>query len=611
MDTSFPVLKYKGNTYTISAACDHIGKFMMTHEDYGKIVYSYLANPNGTFLFNPLENDMMTDFFNQDPENFPLLVKKAIIDQLKNYTGGDNVRLLEKATVGISVLITDARQIKMRDWYAEFEGMPVLVECQVVGTNQEETYNKSAVARCWKCDYKVTVGENDKMPYCGNTHCERYDKLMELDKTTVKTGDTKIILIQEPLDEVKHGTSRILSCIIKDQAVKTTFVGQHKKVLGVFRSHNQEGKTTNKVMIHAVAVHDIESNKTKLPTQKQIERFSELVKKDDYLDILTKSYAPEIFGEKLAKLCVILARVGGTRVGRLRGETHCLLVGDPGSGKSKMLEFLLDVTPNCGFAVGGTMTGSGITIAMDTLPNKQKILRVGIVGRCNGSCVAIDEFSQISDEDKGKLFECMESGKMHYNKGGFDQMADAETSVLSATNPKNYIYEFTKTISDNVDLPAPLTDRFDLKVNLTGDKTEIEEQSKLNHIQLLRNEGVEKYIKKEKLLKTEDMFLLFNYAKSLKPVMSDKASKLMNTFYMNMKNMEKDQRDGSFRINTRFYEAVIRVSTSYAKLHLSETVTDSHAMMAIEIIKQTLRTFGMNVEKDGVVLPLQHTDESV
>ena len=610
MDTSFKSLTFGEDTFTVSAVCDRIRDYMQTHDEYGKIVYSYLSNPNGIFLFNPLESKMINEFFMQDPENFPILVKRAILDQLKEYTSHADHRLIEKATLGISVLITDARQIKMGDWYAEYEGMPVNVECQVVGANQEETYIKSATARCWKCDFKTVIGEKDKLSYCGNTRCERYDKVMEIDNTTIKTGDTKIILIQEPLDEVRHGTSRILSCIIKDEAVRNTFIGQHKKLIGVFRSHTQENKTTNKIMIHAISVQDIESNKTKLPTEKQIAKFKKLVATDEYLDILTKSFASEIYGEKLAKLCVILARVGGTRVGRLRGETHCLLIGNAGTGKSKILEFLLEVTPNCGFAVGGTMTGTGITISMDTLPNKQKILRVGIVGRCNGSVVAIDEFNQTSDEDKGKLFECMESGKMHYNKGGFDQVADAETTIISAANPKDYVYDFTRTISDNVNLPAPLTDRFDLKVNLTDDKTELEEQNKLNHIIYLRNNGLEKYIEKEKLLNTSDIFLLLNYAKSLKPVMSEKASNLMNNFYMNMKSLEKKQRDGSFKINTRFYESVIRVSTAYAKLMLSETVTEDHAMLTIEIIKQTLRTFGMDTEKDGVVMPLQHTDDS-
>lgn len=590
--------------YTLSAVVDRISEYIKGHEDYRKIVYSFNANPRGTFLFNPLENETMNEFFLQSPEEFPLLVKKAILIQMNDSVAQT---IAERSIV---VQITESRQIKMRDWYAEHEGIPLAVECQIVGSDVDETYTKSARAYCWKCGFELTIGELQKIPNCGNSRCDRHEKPLEIDRLSIKSGNTKVVMIQEPMDEAQHGNSRILPCIIRDDDVKTTFVGQHKRIIGVLRSYFQEKKNTNKIMIHAVAVQDIESNKMKMPTDDEIVYFEKLVKNGDYLDLLTKSFAPEIYGEDLAKLCVILARVGGTKVDRLRGELHCFLIGNPGTGKSKILEFLLEVTNNCGFAVGGTMTGSGITIAMDTLPNRQKFPRVGIVGRCHGSCVAIDELNQTSDEDKGKLFECMESGKMHYNKGGFDTVAKAETTIIAAANPKHYTYDPEMTISDNVNLPSPLTDRFDLKVNMTDEKPELEEQKKLDHISLLRQIGIEEYIEKNNLLKTKDLYLLLNYAKSIKPTMTPKASKLMKEFYMMMKNIDKDQRMGSFKINTRFYEAIIRVSTAYAKLMLSKTITEEHAMLAIEIIKSTLRTFNMKTNSNEITMPLMNTDDS-
>lgn len=559
--------------------------------------------------------------FCEQPEDFPLLVKKALIESINELTAERktatkdgktvvvsekrNESLLEIAKQHLTITIVEAKKIRMHDWTADYEGVPVAVECQVVGANIEETYTKSAIAKCWKCEYSVPIVDIRKhIPDCGNSNCSRYEEPLEIDRSSLKTGQTRIILIQEPMNEAKHGNPRMLPCIIKDSAVQETFIGQHKKIIGVFRSHEQDRKITNKIMIHAISVQDIEASKVKLPSQQQIKKFTELSTKPEYLEVIHKSFAPEIYGERLAKLCIIFSRLGGVTAGRLRGEIHALLCGDPGEGKSKILEFLTEVTDNCGFAVGGTMTGSGVTVSLDTLPNRQKIPRAGIVVLCNGSNVALDELNQLGEEDLGKLFEAMESGKIHYNKAGFNEELEAATSISAAINPKNYVYDFDQTIVDNINLPIPLIERFDLKVNMTGEKGSTDEQLILDHILKIRNDGVDKYIAENSLLAREELYLLLNYAKQFQPKMSDKAAKLLKAFHMLMKNME--QRDGSMRVNRRFFESVYRIATGYAKLMFSDMVSEEYAMLAIEIFKLTLKSFRMNTEKEGVVLDLHH-----
>lgn len=60
---------------------------------------------------------------------------------------------------------------------------------------------------------------------------------------------------------------------------------------------------------------------------------------------LVHALNPAIFGQELAKAAIILALVGGVRkhVGHaskvpIRGDIHVLLVGDPGLGKSQLLQ---------------------------------------------------------------------------------------------------------------------------------------------------------------------------------------------------------------------------------------------------------------------------------
>lgn len=603
-------IKVGDTEYTISAVADRIREYLLKHKQYSKVVYSFTKEPYGTFLFNPLEDPLMVDFFNLMPEDFPELVKMAILNQIREYTGFHDSKIIETASKEIHVVITEAIEIKMGEWNASYEGTPVMVKCQVAGANEQETYVKSAKAYCWKCQSAQLVSELERLPSCFNSKCERFKKPMDIDKFSIKSGDTRAILIQEPMNEAKHGTPKIFPCIIKDEAVHTTFIGQHKKIIGVFRSHQQEGKNTGKIIIHAISVQDIDTDIKQLPEPNEIERFERLAEQEDYLDIITKSFAPEILGSDLAKLSVIFSIIGGTRVGRLRGEIHSLLVSNPGGGKSKIIEYITEVVQNAGFAVGGQMTGTGITVSMDTLPNRQRIIRGGIIPMCSGSTVGLDELNQVEPEDQGKIFECMESGKIHYNKGGFTQELIAETTICAACNPKNYYYDFALTISDNVKLLPPLMERFDLKVNLSNPSQTIDEERKLRHILKIRGEesALEQHIETNKLLTTNDLYLLFNYAKTFKPKMSKKAEELIINFYKTMQNL--DTEEGNIRINTRFFESIIRLSTAFAKLKFAKSITEEHAMLSIEIFKQTLRSFGMNTEKDGVVLPLERTAEN-
>ena len=85
--------------------------------------------------------------------------------------------------------------------------------------------------------------------------------------------------------------------------------------------------------------------------------------------------------------------------------------------------------------------------------------------------------------------------------------------------------------------------------------------------------------------------------------MSKDAHKLRQQFHTRM--LEIEQKTGSFPIDTRFYQGLIRIATAYAKHYLSDVVTVEHMQMAIDLQKRALLSFRMEVEKGQINMDLQ------
>ena len=67
-------------------------------------------------------------------------------------------------------------------------------------------------------------------------------------------------------------------------------------------------------------------------------KFIENIKlKEHLLRLLVHSLCPPIYGHYIVKAALLLILFGGTRkeeIGKLRSDSHLLIVGDPGLGKS-------------------------------------------------------------------------------------------------------------------------------------------------------------------------------------------------------------------------------------------------------------------------------------
>ena len=147
-----------------------------------------------------------------------------------------------------------------------------------------------------------------------------------------------------------------------------------------------------------------------------------------------------------------------------RGNIHILLVGDPSTGKSAILEYCAQLAPKSIYVAGKTTSGAGLTVSAvkDEFGEGGWTLKAGAVVLASGGVAMIDEFDKMSTEDRSALHEAMAQGTVSVSKAGLYSKFKANTSILAAANPKYSRFDSFKSPLEQIDLPFSLISRFDL-----------------------------------------------------------------------------------------------------------------------------------------------------
>lgn len=538
--------------------------------------------------------------------------------------------------------------VPLRSLKANYYGKFVSVKGTVVRVSNIKPICTVLAFECNSCSNIQTVNLPDGkyvLPTsCMSADCRGKTFLPQRSSNLTETIDWQTIRIQEIMGEDQKEAGRIprtIDCELTHDLVDSCVPGDIVTVSGVVKVNSvDEGRGKNKdkcmflLYVHANSVNNTKGNKSGSSeglamdfTMKELYGIEMIQSEEHLFRLLVGSLCPSIYGHELVKAGLVLGLFGGTQKFSndknripVRGDPHILIVGDPGLGKSQMLQAASNIAPRSVYVCGNTTTTSGLTVTLSKDGGSgDYALEAGALVLADQGCCCIDEFDKMSNQHQA-LLEAMEQQSISIAKAGIVCSLPARTSILAAANPVGGHYNKAKTVAENLKMGSALLSRFDLVFILLDKPDEALDSMLSEHVMLLhaRNNRLpgcnssrspEAGVNDSILLWESDKPLserlkiprnapfdpipaqllrkYVGYArKYVHPKIGKEAAQAIQNFYLELRKQHQTQ--DSTPITTRQLESMIRLTEARARLELREEATKEDAEDVIQIMKYSM-----------------------
>jgi len=514
------------------------------------------------------------------------------------------------------------KSVELRQIRAVHVGKFIQVEGVMRRAGQVKPEVKVAVFKCRRCNEETSIEQVGEFlvdpPICNNPNCGargRFDLVIE--KTIFR--DWQSLQVEEHPAKLRGGRMpRRFDGILRDDYVDKAVPGNHVLITGTLKvlqdKFQKEKKTVfrNLLFVNHLDVLQKGVEEAEL-TEDDEKKIKELAKDPWFARNIVKSIAPAILGHDNIKEAVALQLFGCSPIEladgtRIRGDTHILLTGEPGTAKSQILKWMANVSPRGIYTSGMKSTGAGLTAAAvkDELAGGWT-LEAGALVIADGGLASIDEFEKMNKEDSAAVLESLEQQTISIAKAGIIATLNTRTAVLAATNPKWGRFDNNKPIAQQLVLDPVLLSRFDLIFILKDKPSPDQDRSIAEHVvQLHAQQKAPKPPVDSEFLRK----IVIYARKNVNPKFDDKdAQKQVVNFFVDWRKAAVQQ-DLPIPTTIRQLEAIIRLSKSYARLRLSNSVSVEDVSRAIKLVKESLEEIGFDIEKQAVDVDLIMTGMS-
>ncbi len=515
--------------------------------------------------------------------------------------------------------------------YARFygldTGMPLIQDVGSEYINRLITVDSLIVKRS-EITPRVSIGVY-KCAYCGTTVKMKIDRentielcpqcrrrSLKQDNNLSRFANLQRIAVQDPLEKLRGSTPTWqLEVWLEDDLVNTVIPGDRIDITGILRIkpkrtyRGKEDKLLFTMFFDAVSIRAKQKEFAEIEINQDEEAAIREMSKDPHIfDKLFRSIAPSIYGYEEIKKALALQLFSGTPDkklvdgGPIRNDIHILLIGDPGSAKTRLLQAVTSMVPKGIYISGKSTSSAGLTAAAerDEFSEGGWTLKAGALVLGSGGEVSIDEFDKISNEDKSALLEALESQTISVAKAGIVAKFSAKTSVLAAANPKYGRFDLNAYPAEQFDIPPALLSRFDLVFPIKDILDEAKDMMIAKHILTqhvasgAQLADIKEYEQVElPPIAVEMLRKYIAYSKkNIRPRLTPESTQRISEYYVELRKLGIKQ--GAVPITPRQIEGLIRLAEASAKSRLSEVIDPKDANLAIELFEYMLNTLAVD-----------------
>lgn len=527
---------------------------------------------------------------------------------------------LSKATVRVTD-VPDTHTYDVGSYRSDNIGQYLGIYGQVSKKSQVKPQPIELVFECQRCGTENTIpqaGDGVQEPHeCQG--CERQGPFRpNYDRSEFQ--DFQLVRVQQPPEQTKGGQGASVDVRLTGDLVGSVDPGDRVNFNGIMSLEEPEsGDLAFDPYISGRSVTIEETDFDEIDVSEHEEEIIAIANGEhgDPYDLLVESIAPKIEGMNEIKEAIALQLFGGVRVeypdGSVdRGDSHILLLGDPGTAKSSLLRAVEEIAPRSTYASGKGASAAGMTAAAvpDNFGDKKWSLEAGALVLADKGVACVDEIDKIDDDARSSLHDALESQRVTVNKAGINAELPAQTSLLAAGNPKHGRFEEFEAISEQIELGPTLLSRFDLMFMLNDQPDEERDREIIEGIVDGRNSAIEYTADPHSVdddtlaniqpaIDRDTLRAYIAYAKQhVTPRIKDsEVEQYLIDSYTQLRLANGEDEDAPVPVTFRKLEGIMRLAEASARVRLSNEVEKADVERAQRLIGRSMQDVGYDPDE--------------